>query len=173
MDTRPASTEFAPFYARYVSLVPETEVLPVLERQLAELAAVAAAVPPARETFAYAAGKWSIREIFGHLADAERVFGYRAFCIDRGDQTPLPGFDENEYAARSDAAQRPLDDLLAEFTLVRQANLVFLRRVGEAGWPRMGTASGKPVSVRALASVMAGHARHHLGVLESRYGVVA
>jgi hypothetical protein len=173
MDTRPASHEYAPFFAGYVSLVPEAEVLPVLERQLGEMAALAAAVPPARETFAYAPGKWSIREIFGHLADAERVFGYRAFCIERGDETPLPAFDENEYAARSDAAGRPLADLLAEFKLVRQANLVFLRRVDQAGWQRLGTASGKTISVRALGCIMAGHVRHHVGVLASRYGVQA
>lgn len=173
MDPRPTQAEYAPYFAGYVSLVPEAGVVEVLEHQLAEVPASVAAVPAARETFAYAAGKWSIREIIGHLADAERVFGYRAFCIERGDQTPLPAFDENEYAARSDAGRRPLAELLAEFTLVRQANLVFLRRVDDAGWRRVGTASGKSVSVRALAYIMAGHVRHHLGVLDARYGVRA
>jgi hypothetical protein len=173
MDPRPIENEYAPYYARYVSLVPETDVIEVLDRQLAEVSACIAAVPAERETFAYLPGKWSIREIFGHLADAERVFGYRAFCIARGDQTPLPSFDENEYAARSDAGRRSLADIGAEFALVRRANLVFLRRVDDAGWRRMGTASGKLVSVRALAYVMAGHVRHHLSVLEARYGVRA
>jgi hypothetical protein len=170
VDTRPASDEFAPFYARYVALVPEADVLAVLETQETEMVSRAAAVPVARETYAYAPGKWSIREVIGHLADAERLFGFRAFCIERGDQTALPGFDENLYAARSDAAGRSLGEIVAEWTLVRRANLVFLRRVGPEGWRRMGTASGARVSVRALAAIMAGHVRHHLGVLAERYG---
>jgi hypothetical protein len=170
---RPTASEYAPFYAGYVSLVPEEDVLAVLAAQPAELGGVAGAVAKERESYRYAPGKWSIRELFGHLADGERVFGYRAFCIARGDQASLPGFDEQAYVAASGYDARPLAELLSEFVALREANLAFLRRLQADAWPRAGTANGTPVTVRALAFVMAGHVRHHLGVLRSRYGVAA
>jgi hypothetical protein len=122
--------------------------------------------------FAYAPGKWTVREIFGHLTDAERVFGYRAFRISRGDGTPLASFDENTYVARSGYASVPVAQLAGEFALLRESNLAVLRRLDEAQWRQVGTASGHPVSVRALAYMMAGHVRHHVQVLRERYGVV-
>jgi hypothetical protein len=168
---RPTETEYAPFYAGYVTLVPETDILGVLAGQAAEIRRLAASVPAGRESHRYAEGKWSIRQVLGHLVDAERVFGYRAFCISRGEQAALPSFDENEYvrAARSDAT--PLRDLADELALVRESNLVVLRRLEPAEWVRVGTASGKPVTVRALAFIMAGHPRHHVRILGERYGV--
>jgi hypothetical protein len=105
------------------------------------------------------------------MTDAERVFGYRAFCISRGDRTPLPGFDENPYIAASRYDDHDAGELLAELILVRQSNLEFLNRLNDEEWRRMGTASGHPVSVRALAYMMAGHVRHHLHGLQASYGV--
>ncbi len=168
---RPTGTEFAPFYAGYVGLVPETDILAVLDRQVEEIRRLAASVPAGREAYRYAEGKWSVKEVLGHLVDGERVFGYRAFCISRGEQVPLPAFDENRYvaAARSDAT--PLLELADELALVRRSNLVVLRRLTPADWARVGTASGKTVSVRALAWIMAGHPRHHVNILRDRYGV--
>jgi hypothetical protein len=168
---RPAPREYASFYAGYVSLVPETDALAVLAAQPAELQALAAMVPADREQHRYAPGKWSVREVFGHLTDGERVFGYRAFCISRGDQASLPGFDENEYIAGADYDRLPLQELAADFSALRQSNLSVLRRLSANDWARSGTANGTPVTVRALAFVMAGHVRHHLGVLRGRYGV--
>jgi hypothetical protein len=168
---RPGPDEYAPFYAGYVSLVPESDALAVLEAQPSELRALAAAQPAARESHRYAPGKWSVREVFGHLTDGERVFGYRAFCISRGDQASLPGFDEQSYIAGSDYDRVPLAELAADFEALRQSNLRVLRRLDPAAWARSGTANGTPVTVRALAFVMAGHVRHHLGVLRDRYGV--
>jgi hypothetical protein len=168
---RPSDNEYAPYYARYVEQVPETDVIPVLENQIIELEQWAAFVPPEREQFRYAAGKWSVREVIGHLVEGERVFGYRAFCISRGETTPLPSYDEKVYMAASNYDARPLSDLLAEFALVREANLAFLRPLTEPGWNFMGRAADKPVSARALAYIMAGHVRHHLGVLHTKYGV--
>jgi hypothetical protein len=168
---RPAETEYAPFYAGYVGLVPETDVVAVLEEQKDVFRRFAAAVPPDRERHRYAEGKWSIREVAGHLVDGERVFGYRAFAFSRGERAPLPSFDENAYVAASLYDRVPLADLVGELLGVRDANLAMLRRLGEAEWSRVGTASGKPISVRALGFVMAGHPRHHLGVLRERYGV--
>jgi hypothetical protein len=168
---RPAPTEYAPFYAAYVALVPEDDVLAALESQPADWRRLAAAVPAERESHRYAPGKWSIREVLGHVAHGERVFGYRAFAISRGEQAPLPSFDENAYVAASGDAGVALGALVEELVAVRQANLAFLRRLPGGAWDRVGTASGKPVSVRALAFIMAGHPRHHVAVLRDRYGV--
>jgi Zn-dependent M28 family amino/carboxypeptidase len=170
MTGRPRDDEYVPSFSGYVSLVPETEVLPVLESQRAEVRAFAAAIPAERERHAYAAGKWTIRDVFGHLGDGERVFGYRAFCIGRGDTVALPGFDENAYVTRSGFAECPLSDLVDELLHLRDANLATFRRLDAAGWARVGTANNSPVSVRALAFIMAGHVRHHLRILSERYG---
>jgi uncharacterized damage-inducible protein DinB len=168
---RPTDAEFAPFYARYVALVPETDILAVLEQQVEEIRRLAVSVPPERETYRYAEGKWSIRQVLGHLVDGERVFGYRAFCFSRGEQAALPSFDENQYVAAARSEATPLRELADELALVRQSNLVLLRRLEPREWARVGSASGKPVTVRALAWIMAGHPRHHLQVLRERYGV--
>jgi hypothetical protein len=166
---RPGEREFAPFYAGYVSLVPEPDIIRVLEGQGADVREGMRAFIPAREAFRYAEGKWSVREVLGHVTDAERVFGFRAFCFSRGDENPLPGFDENDYVARSGFDRCSLADLVQEFGQVREANLTVLRRLDDDAWRRTGTASGQPVSVRALAYIMAGHVRHHLRVLSTRY----
>ena len=171
MIERPDETEYSTFYKGYVSLVPETDILAALTDQPGELRRLAAPLYGDRETYCYAPGKWTVRQVFSHIIDAERVFGYRAFSIGRGEKQPLPGFEENDYVASSDAANRNLADLVDEFALVRESNLVALRRLDDARWKQLGTASGWPVSVRALAFIMAGHARHHIGVLHSRYGV--
>jgi len=171
MVSRPAEHEFAPFYLTYVSLVPETDILSVLEKQTPLVELLGKAVSPDRETFRYAPRKWSIREVFGHMIDAERVFAYRAFCISRGETAALPSFDENAYVASSLYNDQPLKSLLAEFTSTRTSSLAFLSRLSEQDWLRTGTASAKPVSVRALAYIMAGHVRHHLNGLQTSYGV--
>jgi hypothetical protein len=168
---RPAPGEFADFYAGYVARVPEDDILSVLAGQKQDLAELAARLPAAKEGFRYAAGKWSVREVVGHLIDGERVFGYRAFSFSRGEQAALPGFDEKQYVAAARADAIPLGELAGELSAVRDTNLAFLRRLGDDDWMRVGTASGHPVSVRALAWIMAGHPRHHLAVLRERYGV--
>lgn len=170
---RPPSTEYAEFYQRYVARVSETDILGALESQIAELTRVLAGVTPEKEHFRYAEGKWSVREVLGHLIDAERVFGFRAFSFSRGEAAPLPSFDENDYVARSRYAERTLADLLDEFVMLRKAILSCLRPLRDAEWSRIGNASGKPVSVRALAYIMVGHVRHHLNVLTERYGIHA
>jgi hypothetical protein len=173
MTGRPSEVEFAPFYAGYVSLVPEADVLGVLEAQAADVRRQTRAFIPKREQFRYADGKWSVREVFGHVTDAERVFGFRAFCFSRGDENALPGFEQNDYVARSDFDRCALADLVEEFARIREVNLMTFRRLDDNAWRRMGMASGKPVSVRALAYVMAGHVRHHLQILRTRYAEAA
>ena len=168
---RPTDAEYAPFYAGYVALVPEADALAALQAQADELRAFAASVPEDRELFRYASDKWSVRQVMGHLSDGERVFGHRAFCFSRGEQAALPAFDENDYVARSPFDRVPLRELVDEFLSVRQGNLAVLRRLSAADWTRTGNASGKGISVRALAYVMAGHPRHHLAVLRGKYGL--
>lgn len=173
MRSRPESDEYAQYYARYVGLVPDADILDVLERQPGDLAGLGAPLAADREQFRYMPGKWSVREVIGHLIDAERVFGHRAFCISRGEQARLPSFDEKLYVAKSSYDQVRLTELIAEFAEVRKLNLTVLRRLGESGWTSSGIASDNPVSVRALAYIMAGHLLHHTLVLRERYGLRA
>jgi hypothetical protein len=167
---RPKEDEFPPFYQGYVTRVPETDILQALREQPKELKRVADSVG-ARERFRYSPGKWSVRELFGHLVDAERFFGHRAFCVSRSDPNPLPGFDENAYVARSNYDSQSVADLVQLFSLLREANVRHLESLPEDAWPRDGIANGAKVTVRALAYIMAGHARHHLAVLKERYGI--
>ena len=166
---RPSEKEYAPFYAGYVGLVPETDIVPVLRQQPLELGAFARDVPEDGESYRYGPEKWSIREVFGHMNDGERVFGYRLFCISRGEQVALPGFDEKTYVAAAGYDRQALKDLVVDFSRLRESNIAVLENLDGAGWGKTGNANGSAVSVRGLAYIMAGHVRHHLGVLRSRY----
>jgi hypothetical protein len=168
---RPAETEYAPHYGTYVSLVPEADVAAALEAQPAQLRQLAGAIDKDRETYRYAPGKWSIREVLGHVIDTERVFGYRAFSIGRGEQQPLARFDQDAYLAAAGFDKRPLADLVNEFGVVREANLLALRNLTDVDWDRTGTVGGNPMSARAIAFIMAGHVRHHLRILQEQYGI--
>lgn len=171
MIDKPGASEYAPFYAGYIAKVPAGDVVEILDRQKDQIRRLSAATSSEQATFRYAAGKWSVREVLGHMTDAERVFGYRAFRIARGDETPLEGFDENEYVANSTFHERSLASLIDELVLVRDANLAIFRGLSPEEWKRTGTANGSPVSVRALAFILAGHLHHHLSLLRDRYGL--
>ncbi len=166
---RPAPTDYAGFYANYVSLVPEEEVLSAIETQSSETQKLMASIDEARGAYRYAEGKWSVKEVFGHVTDAERVFGYRALCIARGDQTSLPGFDEQEYMRLANFDDWRIGDLAELYALNRRANIVFFRNLPEEAWDRRGVANNSPVTVRALAYIIVGHERHHVKVLRERY----
>lgn len=168
---RPAATEYAPNYGGYVSRVPEGDLIGLLETQRRETQSLLAGLTEAQALHRYAPGKWSVKEVIGHVADSERVFCYRAMRFARGDQTPLPGFDENLYAPAGRFDARPLSDLAAELDAVRRATLALLRSFDVEALARRGTANGKEVSVRALAYIIAGHERHHLAILRERYGI--
>src|SRR2546421_2598317 len=148
---RPLETEYAPYYQGYVAHVTEDEILPVLRSQLDTLDVLLNGVAPEQETIRYAEGKWSIREVIGHLIDAERVFGYRTFSIARGEQKNLPSFDENEYMLRAPYDRIDLEDLLSELRLVRLSNIAILRKLEHEGWVGERTCKNSPVSCRALA----------------------
>jgi hypothetical protein len=168
-SSRPDATEYPPFFARYVAGVPEDDVVAALRDSGREVIDVLAAIPDTRGGFRYGPDKWTIREVVGHVIDAERIFGYRALRLARGDATPLPGFEENDYAraARSDA--RTLTDLVDELRVVRDGTVRLFQSFPAEAWMRRGVVNGREVSVRALAYITAGHARHHLAVLRERY----
>ena len=170
---QPEATEYAPYFERYVILVRGGDILKTLAEQSTTISRALAAVPEDRAGFRYAEGKWTVREVLGHCTDAERVFAYRALCIARGEKAALPSFDENEYARTSAHDGIPLSELLDEFETVRKATVHLLGHLPAEAWLRTGVASAKPVSVRALAFIMAGHVAHHLAILRERYGVAA
>lgn len=174
MIEKPGPSEYAPFYAGYIAAIAalaDGDILETLETQTSDLRQLAASIPADRETFRYGEGKWSVREVFGHMIDAERVFSYRLLRFSRGDETPVPGFEENQYVAASHFDERPLADIVEELVLLRQANLRLIRSLAPEAWTRTGTANTHPVSVRALVFIMAGHVRHHLNILRDRYGL--
>ena len=166
---RPDVSEYAPYYAGYVSQVPEGDVLELLARQIDDTTTLIGGLSEAQAGYRYAPGKWSIREIVGHVADAERVFSYRALRIGRNDQTPLPSFDENAWMPYGNFDGRPLVDLLGELRAVRQSTLALYRSFAPEAVARRGVASQKEISVRAIIYITAGHERHHVGVMREKY----
>ena len=166
---RPGADEYAPYYGTYIGKVPEGDLRAMLSSQLAETMALLRSIPESQGGHRYAPDKWSIKEVLGHLIDSERIFSYRALRIARGDATPLPGFEQDDYipAGRFDA--RTVRDLADELAAVRQATIHLFAHLDEAAFERRGTASGKPVSARALAYIIAGHELHHVGILKTRY----
>jgi hypothetical protein len=168
--SRPGADEYSPDFAGYVARIGDDEdIVGVLSDQLDEFLDRFGGVPAARGDYCYAPGKWSLKEVVGHLADTERVFAYRALRIGRGDTIPLPSFDDQAWVAEMGAGDRTLADIVEEFGVVRRASLALFRHLPSAAWSRRGIASGHPASVRALAYVVGGHARHHLEVVEARY----
>jgi len=166
----PAADEYPPGYADYVGRVPpQADVIDVLAEQLRETSSRLAAIPEIRGGFRYTPGKWSVKDVIGHLSDAERIFAYRALRFARRDASPLAGFDENAYVPEAGADARTLSDLVEEWVAVRQATLTFVRSLPRSVWSRRGVAAGNPITVRALAYVVAGHEHHHMEVLRTRY----
>ena len=153
----------------YVDLVPEENVIGVLEAQQKELNDLLRPLPPEKGGHRYAEGKWSIRQVVGHLTDGERVFSYRLMTFARGGDEPQPGFDENVFVENAGFDAQPLGDLLDAFDAVRESTILLLRQLPPEAWSRSGVANDKPVDVRTLSKVMAGHARHHTKILRERY----
>lgn len=166
---RPAVTEHAPYFQRYIDFVPETDIVAALESQILETARVLSSIDEWRAVYRYAPGKWSIKQVVGHVSDGERVFGYRLLAIARGEKQPLPGFDENEFVRNGDFDQWTLRELAQNLALARQGNVVIVRHLPEDAWDRAGIANNNSTTVRALAYTMLGHERHHLKVLSERY----
>jgi len=166
---RPAPGEYASFYETYISLVPTEDILSALEAQRLQTAQLLAARSEREGNFRYAPGKWTVKEVIGHLSDSERIFAYRALRIARADATPLSGFEQDDYVRSSGSADRTLADLAEEFSAVRAASLALFRSLSDEAWLRRGSANKNEVTVRALAYIIAGHEVHHRRILEERY----
>lgn len=170
LSTAPLPGEYAPYYGKYIERVPAGDIARTLEENARETDALLRSEGArALADHRYAEGKWSVKEVVGHLTDAERIFAYRMLRIARGDTTPLPGFDENAYVPAGEFDARTLDELLEDFLAVRNATIRLVRSLSADAWSRRGTASDQPVSARALAFIIAGHELHHRTILEQRY----
>jgi hypothetical protein len=169
--SRPEKSEYVPYYGKYVDLVTETDIIPALEKQSAETAKFLGKIDEKRSAHRYAPDKWSIRQLVGHMGDTERIFTYRALTFARGNEGPLPGFEQDDFMRNSDFDSWSFSDLRENVAAVRRATVLMFRNLSEDAWRRAGVASGNPVSVRALAFMCVGHERHHLNVLREKYGV--
>jgi uncharacterized damage-inducible protein DinB len=168
--SKPAPDEHHPYYAKYITLVGD-DALVALRSGCVAMTSLLANVPEAKAMFRYEPGKWSVKEVVGHVIDCERVFAYRALHFARADATPLPGFEENDWVPAGRFDRRPLADLVAEYSAVRNATLAFFDSLDADDLLRRGKANDAEVSVRALAHIMAGHELHHMGLLRERYGL--
>jgi hypothetical protein len=166
---RPAAAEYASYFGHYIAQVDTDDVLAVLRKQPAELSALLSGLSAAQAGHRYEPGKWSIREVIGHLCEAERVFAYRALAFAHNDATPLPGWDENAYIAAGRYDQRTLASLLADFAAARASTVSLFDGFDADELARPGVANGRNYTVRALAYITAGHAAHHIGILRERY----
>jgi uncharacterized damage-inducible protein DinB len=169
MTGRPAPTEAAPYYHTYIDRISSEDVLDALESQIDPAHRLFATITEQQSLHRYAPDKWSIRQLLNHVSDTERVFLYRALWFARGFDTPLPGFDQNIAVPHAAADQFSWASHVADFAAVRAATLSFFRNLPADAWARTGIASGNPVSVRALAYIIAGHTAHHIAILEERY----
>ena len=170
---RPAENEYAHFYASYVARVPEEDVLAAIEQQSSETQRLISSLDESRAKYRYAEGKWSVKEVIGHVTDGERIFGYRALCIARGEKNSLPGFDEQAYMKDANFDNWRLGDLAEAYALARRSNIVFFRNLTDEAWDRRGIANDSEITVRALAFILVGHDRHHLNVLREKYRIQA
>jgi uncharacterized damage-inducible protein DinB len=167
-QTRPGPGEYVEYYQKYIDLVPDGDIIALLEREHERTKALLESIPEDRD-HAYAPGKWTIKEVVGHIADTERIFCYRALRYARADTTPLPGFDENTYVPAGAFVNRTLRSLIDELTDVRRATIALFNGLPSEAWERSGVANNNPVSVRALAWIAAGHGIHHRKLLQERY----
>ena len=166
---RPQSGEYAPYYERYISLVPGNDILAALDEQRRQTLLLLSARSEADGDLRYAPDKWSLKELLGHLNDTERIMSYRALRIARGDATPIEGFEQDDYVRNGPFARRPLADLIEDYIAVRRATISLFRNLDEAAWMRRGVANKNEVSVRALAYIIAGHELHHRRIVEEKY----
>lgn len=168
---RPEASEFAPFYSTYIGSVPDGNIVELMRQEGRDLAKTFADIPDSKGGHRYAEGKWSVREVLGHMIDAERIFTYRLLRIARGDETPLASFDQDAYVRTSGAESRTVAHLVKEMLAVRDSTVLMLESLSPNAWSQRGTASEKTISVRALAYVAAGHSRHHMRILHESYGI--
>lgn len=166
---RPESGEYAPYYDRYISLVQGDNILETLDELRRQFVLMMSGRSEEEGNFRYAPGKWTVKELIGHLNDTERIFAYRALRIARGDQTPIEGFEQDDYVRSADFNARSLEEMVEDYIAVRRATLSLLRNLSPEAWTRKGIANNNEVTVRAIAYTLAGHDLHHRRILEERY----
>lgn len=169
MLQRPLENEYPEYYVPYVNLVSDGDLLLILKENLAEMTALFEGLSEENGQFRYAQGKWSMKEVLGHMADTERIMSYRLLRIGRGDQTPLAGFDENDYINGSQFDQLPIKNILDDFAAVRNATIALIQNMPDGAWAKRGIANDTEITSRAIAYIIAGHAIHHLKIIHERY----
>lgn len=166
---RPNENEYPVYYSNYINLVEDDDIISVLENQIDFVKKFFINISEEKSNFRYAEGKWTIKEVFGHVIDTERIFAYRALRISRNDKTPLPGYDQDLFVKNSKFKNVSLQNLVDEFISVRKSNLKMFKNFSSEMWLNIGTANEKLISVRAIAFILAGHLLHHLKVIEQKY----
>jgi uncharacterized damage-inducible protein DinB len=166
---KPETNEHPPYYNYYINLVKSEQGVKALENQIIEMQQFIGNVPLELEEYRYAEGKWTLKEVLGHICDVERILGYRALCIARGEKKELPGFDEDQYVAYGMFNKRSLYDLAHEFSIVRESNIAMFKSFDENAFNMMGIANNSKMSVRAILFMIAGHEIHHINVIKERY----
>ncbi|PLS03129.1 DinB family protein [Neobacillus cucumis] len=169
MVQRPKASEFPEYYVPYVNLVPEGDLLEILKEQLEKTTELFESLSEENALHRYDPGKWSIKEVLGHMTDTERIMSYRLLRVGRGDQTPLAGFNENDYIAESNFDELSNKQLLEDFTAVRKATSTLINNMPKQAWEKIGIANNSETTTRALAYIIAGHAIHHLKIINERY----
>jgi uncharacterized damage-inducible protein DinB len=163
------SSEYAPYYGRYISLVVGNDILEILDEQRRQTVTLLSGRDEADGDFRYAPEKWSAKEVLGHVCDTERIFAYRALRISRGDQTPIEGFEQDDYVKNGPFAERSLADAIEDYIAVRRATISLFRNLDEPAWSRRGIANKNEINVRSIAYLVAGHELHHRRILEEKY----
>jgi hypothetical protein len=166
---RPSAGDYAPYYERYINLIEGDDILKILNDQSKKTQDILNSFSEHKGNYRYADGKWTVKEVVGHLLDTERVFAYRALCIARGEKKSLPGFEQDDYVTEGNFNRRELFDLNYEFRLLRESNLLLFRTFTPEMMQRKGFANETTVSVLALMFMIAGHEKHHMNILKERY----
>ena len=167
--TRPEADEYAPYYEKYISLVPQGDVVNTMRKQRNDTLTLLRNLSEKQADSRYAPGKWSLKEVVGHIIDTERIFSHRAFRFARNDQTPLPGYEQDDYVREGDFGSHKLTELAADFEYVRRATLSLYSSFNNAAWRRRGVANDNEVSVRAIAHIITGHEAHHMQIIRTKY----
>ncbi|HUP49901.1 MAG TPA: DinB family protein [Thermoanaerobaculia bacterium] len=171
MHRRPEPSEYAPYFQSYLELVPEDDILAALGDQVEVTSSLLGGVDEERAGYRYAPGKWTVRQVVGHMGDTERILAFRALSISRGETNPLPGYDEDSYVRGANFDSWPYADLIDSLGIIRRANILMFRHLSPEAWDRRGLANRNATTVRGLAYTILGHERHHLRVLRERYGI--
>jgi uncharacterized damage-inducible protein DinB len=158
-----------PYYQKYIDAVSDTDLIAALENEMQDALALMRNIPEDKGTFAYAEGKWTIKQVISHVIDTERIFNYRALRISRADGTPLSGFDENKYAPNANTENRSLHDIIEEYSAVRKANILFFQSLTDEMLETKGSANSFTMTPKAIGWMIAGHSRHHFNIIRERY----